>query len=370
MMGATALEGSGDFATITFKVVGTALSSTAVSIDLKELKNTTGEPVDTQPVINDGKFTVTGTTGPCEGGPDCIPPVTTTTNVTEGGIYQDNVTIELNATDDSGVVNETLFMINGGPTETYTAPIFVDIIGPDNITFWSIDNIGNVEPQNMINFAIEAGTQPPVEQCDPANSLTDCIAPTTTISGVDEGVTYDNEATVTLTAEDNAGGSGVATTEYMVNGAGTTTYTAPFPVSIEGPDTVQARSTDNAGNVEDWVSVSFIINQTVTPPGEGNGTVEGKVYNDKDHDKKLDKGDTGINNVHVRIRGLDESNKDIKLKTHTNSKGMYSFTDLPDGTYSVHVETKHGWVRSTKVTRKVTIENGNTNTVNFGKKHS
>ncbi len=367
-MSATGFEGSGDFVTITFKVVGIAPNSTDVSIDLKELENTTGEPVDIQPVINNGTFTVTEATGPCEGGPDCIPPVTTTTNVTENGVYQDNVTITLNATDDASGVNETFFMINGGTTETYGAPIFVDIVGKDNITFWSTDIIGNVEPQNMINFTIEAGA--PVEPCDVNNPQTDCVPPTTTISGVDEGAMYDAPVTVTLTAEDNAGGSGVATTEYMVNGAATTTYTAPFVVSTEGSDKVQARSTDKAGNVEDWKSVNFTINKTVTPPGEGNGTVKGKVFNDKDRDKKLDKRESGINNVNVRIRGLDETNKDIKLKTRTNSKGLYEFDNLPDGEYSVHVEHKSGWRHTSTTTRKVTIEGGNTKTVNFGKKHS
>lgn len=366
-MSDTGLEGSGDFATIKFKVVGTAPSSTDISIDIKELKNITGEPVESEPIINNGTFTVVDATGPCEGGPDCIPPVTTITNVTEHGVYQDNVTIELNATDDSSGVSETLFMINGGTTETYSAPIFVDIIGDDSIAFWSIDKEGNIEPQNVVNFTIEEGT--PVEKCDPANSLTDCTAPETTISGVEDGATYDTEKTVTLTAEDNAGGSGVATTEYMVNGAATTTYTVPFIVSTEGSNIVQARSIDKAGNEEDWKSVSFTINQTVTPPGEGNGTVKGKVYYDKDHDKKLDKKESGIKRVHVRIRGLDDDNKNIKLKTHTNSDGLYSFTDLPDGRYSVHVEHKSGWRHTSKVTVKVTIEDGNTKTVNFGKRH-
>lgn len=367
------MEGSGTVATINFTVVGNVPDSTKVSIVDKEISNGTGDgPVDRLPDITNGTFTVTEqVVDPCEGGPDCTPPVTTTTNVTEGGVYNDNVTIKLNATDNTGVnnsgVNKTIYTVNGGATKTYTVPFKVDIVGDDNVTFWSTDKAGNIEPQNMINFTIKMGV--PVEPCDPADPKTDCISPNTTISGVTEGATYITNKTVTLSAKDNAGGSGVASTEYMVNGGATKTYTVPFVVSIQGPDTVQARSTDKAGNVEDWNTVKFIINKTATPPGEGNGTIEGKVYRDRDHDKKLDSGESGMKNVRVRIRGLDDNNKNIKLKTHTNSKGIYEFSDLPDGTYSVHVSHKHGYRHTSKNTVKVTIEDGNTKTVNFGKRH-
>jgi len=370
----TGLEGSGTFATINFTVVGVDPDSTDISVVVKELLDIDSLPVARSPVITNGTFTVTGqVVDPCEGGPDCIPPVTTLTGVTEGTTYNDNVTITLSASDTGGStgasgINETIYMVNGGPTQTYTVPFVVSIEGPDNVTYWSTDNQGNVEPQNIVNFIIDKSVI--VEPCNPETGAGDCIPPTTTISGVTEGTTYNADVTVTLSAEDNVGGSGVATTEYMVNGGATTTYTVPFVVSTEGPDTVQARSTDNAGNVEEWQIVNFIINKSAEPPVTGdNGTVKGKVYKDRDHDKKLDKGESGIKNVHVRIRGLDANNKDIKLKTHTNSKGMYEFSDLPDGKYSVHVEHKHGWRHTSKVTVKVTIEDGNTKTVNFGKRH-
>jgi len=38
--------------------------------------------------------------------------------------------------------------------QPYTAPFVVDTIGPNNITYWSTDNVGNVEPQNMVNFTL------------------------------------------------------------------------------------------------------------------------------------------------------------------------------------------------------------------------
>jgi formate-dependent nitrite reductase cytochrome c552 subunit len=84
---------------------------------------------------------------------DTIPPVTTR-DVTEDGSYNNSVTVTLNATDNGSGVNETFYMVNGGPTAAYSAPFVVDTIGPDNLTYWSTDKAGNIESQNMVNFTI------------------------------------------------------------------------------------------------------------------------------------------------------------------------------------------------------------------------
>ena len=87
---------------------------------------------------------------------DTIPPATTISGVTENGSFNNSVNVTLNATDNTGGsgVNETFYMVNGGPTVTYSGPFVVDTVGQDNITFWSTDKAGNVEPQNMVNFTI------------------------------------------------------------------------------------------------------------------------------------------------------------------------------------------------------------------------
>jgi PKD repeat protein len=68
---------------------------------------------------------------------------------------------------------------------------------------------------------------------------------------------------VTLEAEDDAGGTGVAKVEYKLDGAaGWTTYAAPFTIGAEGRHTVSFRATDEAGNVEDAKSVEVVIDLT------------------------------------------------------------------------------------------------------------
>ncbi|HZD60688.1 MAG TPA: Ig-like domain-containing protein, partial [Anaerolineae bacterium] len=59
---------------------------------------------------------------------------------------------------------------------------------------------------------------------------------------------HTSDVTVTLAATDNL--SGVARTEYSLDGTNWTTYTGPFAVATEGTTTVYCRSVDNAGNEE------------------------------------------------------------------------------------------------------------------------
>jgi PKD repeat protein/glucose/arabinose dehydrogenase/type 1 glutamine amidotransferase len=72
------------------------------------------------------------------------------------------------------------------------------------------------------------------------------------------GGTYDRPVTVTLSATDT-GGTGVASTEYSVNGGPTKEYTGPIQLSSEREHTVEFFSTDGVGNVEATKSVSFTI---------------------------------------------------------------------------------------------------------------
>ncbi|MEK8109318.1 Ig-like domain repeat protein [Micromonospora sp. M12] len=69
--------------------------------------------------------------------------------------------------------------------------------------------------------------------------------------------------TITLTAADEAGGSGLASTEYQLDGATTwTAYTAPVTVSGDGEHELRFRSTDKAGNAEATKTVSVKIDAT------------------------------------------------------------------------------------------------------------
>ena len=70
--------------------------------------------------------------------------------------------------------------------------------------------------------------------------------------------------TVTLTAVDNEGGSGVAQIEYQLGSGEWTTYSGPVVVTTQGETTLSYRSEDAAGNVEQAKSVTVRID-TVLP---------------------------------------------------------------------------------------------------------
>ena len=66
---------------------------------------------------------------------------------------------------------------------------------------------------------------------------------------------------VSLAADDNPGGSGIATTEYRIDGGDWNEYAEPFDVGAAGVTLVEYRSTDNAGNVEGIRSVEVLIDE-------------------------------------------------------------------------------------------------------------
>ena len=92
-------------------------------------------------------------------------------------------------------------------------------------------------------FHLDADGQPVPDTTAPVTSAT--------VSGA-------NPAMVTLVATDEAGGSGVAKTEYRLGTQTWSTYAAPVSVNRTDVDQpLEFRSTDNAGNVEDTKSVTI-----------------------------------------------------------------------------------------------------------------
>ena len=81
----------------------------------------------------------------------------------------------------------------------------------------------------------------------------DVTAPVTTAAGVTGGAWYRSAVTVALTAADNAGGSGVASITYAVDGGAPVLVAgaaASVPVSVSGAHSVTYFATDGAGNTE------------------------------------------------------------------------------------------------------------------------
>ncbi len=104
-------------------------------------------------------------------------------------------------------------------------------------------------------------------------------------------------------------------------------------------------------------------NATSTPTTTP-GTISGEVYNDLNHNEKLNVGEAGIAGFTINLYNSAGANSGKKMKTPfmsatTDANGMYSFANLPAGTYSVEEINKAGWHQDTGDYNKLVIKNGN-----------
>ena len=177
---------------------------------------------------------------------------------------------------------------------------------------------------------------------------TDAEAPTTSASVSPEANAsgwYAGPVTVTLSASDSD--SGIHHTEYDLNGAGWTIYSTPFDVSTESAsstvhNTVQYRSTDNAGNVEETKSLTISID-TTAPTVSASVPLSGNaVLGEIKFGVNLADALSGPASAMLSIREADEaSGKEIgyeNLATVYNSTSgnweldqHFDTTQLPDG---------------------------------------
>jgi hypothetical protein len=189
-------------------------------------------------------------------------PVTTATvsPALTNGTTTDPATVTLSATAASGfTVASTSYTVDGGAKQTYAAPFAITGTGPHTVVYSSVDNLGVAETSKTLSFTI----------------VSDTVPPTTTASlGGTAGNApwYRSAVTVTLSATDNTGGSGVAATSYILDNGAQQTYSAPFTVSADGVHTVTFWSVDKANNAEPHKQQSISID--ATPPTGVTATPE------------------------------------------------------------------------------------------------
>lgn len=75
-----------------------------------------------------------------------------------GGVYVSPVTVTLGRTDNLSGVASTTYQVNGGASQTYSAPFTVSTLGSDTVTFHSTDKAGNVETTETVSFTVHSTT--------------------------------------------------------------------------------------------------------------------------------------------------------------------------------------------------------------------
>lgn len=159
--------------------------------------------------------------------------------------------INLSATDNKAGVEAILYRIDGGGENTFSQDFAIpDSKGIHNTGYWATDQVTNRAANKNLRVYM------------------DNVAPTTAISYgnpqfFDRDTLFVTSSTrVTLTPRDAE--SGVKTTAYSIDGAGTNNYNAPFTLANEGNRKISFTTTDNVNNKETEKSSEVYVDNT--PP--------------------------------------------------------------------------------------------------------
>ena len=184
---------------------------------------------------------------------DTTPPATSATVTGKqgpGGDYYDTATVTITASDTGSGVNTIEYALDEGDFTKYTAPVTVNTHGPHTLRYRATDRAGNTSEAKSVTFSVVA---PP---------STDTTPPETAAKA--EGTknsdgNYLGSAKVTLTATDAE--SGVAKTEYSLDGGPYLAYTTPVVVDRVGRHTLAHRATDKAGNTSSARTLAFTVDE-------------------------------------------------------------------------------------------------------------
>ncbi len=168
--------------------------------------------------------------------------------------------------------------------------------------------------------------------------ISDTTPPTTTASATNaDNSTYTfgdwttQSVTVTLSVADNAGGSGVASTYYTVDGGSQQTYSSPFSVTGDGDHIVTYWSTDNVGNTESSHTVHVMIDTTAPSTSASATNADNSTYTF---------GTWSNQNVTVTLSASDTGGSGIAntfYKVDAGSQQTYSspFSVTGDGDHTI-----------------------------------
>jgi hypothetical protein len=175
------------------------------------------------------------------------PTVTPSLTGPEGapGWYRGTVNVTLHANDQGSGVKNITYRLDGGAWSNYTDALTIRANGTHVLEFFAFDVSGRWGNTTSITFTID--TSKPS---------------TTAVVAGDHGANgwYVGAVAVTLSATDD-GGAVMATT-YRVDGGGWMPYITSVVIAAEGQHTMEYRSEDEAGNVENIHMLGVWVDST------------------------------------------------------------------------------------------------------------
>jgi hypothetical protein len=168
------------------------------------------------------------------------------------GWYVSDVIVTLDAFEEFSNPTATYYMYDGVGWSEYTGPFTVSDEGDTTVSFYSIDDVGNVEGVKTGSFKIDK--TPPVSSISFDPNYYDPI---------EDKYYITTDTLFTLTANDDSGAdaySGVAQIYYSLDGMVWEPYVTPFSiVGPDGPYLIYYYSVDVAGNEEDPMNTQDVF---------------------------------------------------------------------------------------------------------------
>jgi hypothetical protein len=277
-----------------------------------------------------------------------------------GGTY---IEVDLNgdgSLDDVAVLPAT--------TRDYTINIVPDAdASPDDTFTLTMANLGiyfNLVRDLRFSDVPEHGyglqaSMPPTDSIPPTTTLTIGNPNYTDPSG---NVYVTSGTSFTLSAEDNVGGTGVASTHYRIYNTtsydtGLITSTPPIEFHLTGIDdgeySIDFYSVDNIGNIEPTTTQNVTLDNTppTTTPTIGDPKyVSDKTYVTPDTPFALEATDTGSGVYSIAYRICNDA-YDSGWQNYT---APFKLTSLTDGTYTIEYNSTDN-VKNTETTHAINV---------------
>lgn len=256
--------------------------------------------------------------------------VTVASDQTSANWHSAPTTVTVSVVETASGIASTFYSIDGLPPVAYTGPFTISSDGPHTITAWATDNVGNLSATASHAADIDA-VAPVVDQV---------------VFTADQNILdwYSSPTTVTLSAVDVVGGSGLAQILYILDGS-PAVYGAPFAITASGSHTIEYWAVDNVGNAAVHQTATIFVGSIVS-------AVSGTVTD----------GAAALPGMHVVIQGVNLS-APFWAETATLADGTYSFDVSQPGTYTVRVDDPNGDFAAQQ--RLVTVATGVTSVVDF-----
>ncbi|MDO9537613.1 MAG: hypothetical protein Q7J68_04775 [Thermoplasmata archaeon] len=177
----------------------------------------------------------------------------------------------------SGVA-EIRYAINNDPESVFTTPFTMPGMGLQTIFYYSVDNLGNREPERSVTISID--NDAPEIQITPG-----------TPQFLNSGSTYISASTpISISFSDI---SEISYSEYKTEWDVWTNYFGPLTISMEGQHTIAARAADNLGHESTEISLVVIVDNT-PPVVTVTGTSGDTIHMNKGGKLELHANDSGV----------------------------------------------------------------------------